>query len=167
MSILTACPSCQKRLKIPDSKAGRTGRCPRCKGVVVVPPLDNGDNQLDIANLSVETEEGQPEAIVKPRLASRLFPIGDGAKLRVRMWLGGLCSVLFLFLFFAFIANYADKSVVVAILGMLLILGTLLCILVRKRMRHASEGPVYLLGSTGSSTDCWSISPHRDLYLAF
>lgn len=34
--MITTCPSCHKRLKVPDGAVGRRARCPACKGKFVV-----------------------------------------------------------------------------------------------------------------------------------
>jgi hypothetical protein len=38
MTIAFQCPGCANVLKVPDSMAGRKGKCPRCATVAVVPP---------------------------------------------------------------------------------------------------------------------------------
>ena len=35
-----ACPSCGAKLRVPDSKAGVQGHCPKCGGVMVAPEPD-------------------------------------------------------------------------------------------------------------------------------
>jgi hypothetical protein len=37
MPVSLSCPACGARLKAPDNAAGRTFRCPKCQGPVVVP----------------------------------------------------------------------------------------------------------------------------------
>jgi phage FluMu protein Com len=37
MSISFQCPQCDKKLKAPDSAAGRSSNCPRCHAVVTCP----------------------------------------------------------------------------------------------------------------------------------
>ncbi len=39
MSIVFACPSCRAELTISDAAAGKTGKCPHCKGPITVPAL--------------------------------------------------------------------------------------------------------------------------------
>ena len=44
MSISFQCPQCDKKLKAPDSAAGRSSNCPRCNAVVTCPePDDDGE----------------------------------------------------------------------------------------------------------------------------
>jgi hypothetical protein len=37
MPVSISCPSCQKRLSVPDHAAGRTFNCPKCNGLLIVP----------------------------------------------------------------------------------------------------------------------------------
>jgi hypothetical protein len=41
MSISAICPKCDRKLKAPDSTAGKKVRCPACKGVVPIPEPDD------------------------------------------------------------------------------------------------------------------------------
>jgi len=36
-----SCKNCGQRIKVPDEHAGKKGKCPKCKTVVVVPEIDN------------------------------------------------------------------------------------------------------------------------------
>jgi len=36
-----SCKNCGQRIKVPDEHAGKKGRCPKCKTVVVIPEIDN------------------------------------------------------------------------------------------------------------------------------
>jgi hypothetical protein len=48
--IAVACPSCSRSLKVPEKYAGRTGKCPQCKGFVAIPA--NHDASLPIPTVA-------------------------------------------------------------------------------------------------------------------
>jgi hypothetical protein len=66
MSIEVTCPN-GHRLKVKDSMAGVTGRCPVCKGVVQVPKPDppelSEDNILDFLGPSPTTDRSLTDTI--------------------------------------------------------------------------------------------------------
>src|SRR5262245_52624982 len=39
-SIRTSCPNCSVSIRVPATAAGRRARCPKCKGVLVIPALE-------------------------------------------------------------------------------------------------------------------------------
>jgi DNA-directed RNA polymerase subunit RPC12/RpoP len=41
MSISIACTQCGTTIKAPDEAAGKKGRCPKCKAVILIPELDD------------------------------------------------------------------------------------------------------------------------------
>lgn len=46
MPLLT-CPTCDKKLKIPDRLAGKMGQCPGCKGRISIPAIDPPDEDFE------------------------------------------------------------------------------------------------------------------------
>src|SRR5262245_56879430 len=42
----TVCPACSRRLKLPDTAAGKRGRCPACKNMFTVPHGTNAPNAV-------------------------------------------------------------------------------------------------------------------------
>jgi phage FluMu protein Com len=44
------CKKCGQKLSVPETRAGKKGKCPRCKNIIVVPAIqtsDNSTNQMD------------------------------------------------------------------------------------------------------------------------
>ncbi len=87
MPVRVTCPTCDARLKAPEGSAGRTVRCPRCTGPVVVPaapappapvafrqsefeptPTDDGGNPFEDA---AAADESGPEDFDGPRRRRR------------------------------------------------------------------------------------------------
>ncbi|HJZ94681.1 MAG TPA: hypothetical protein VKE40_27695 [Gemmataceae bacterium] len=68
MHATATCPSCGVRVRLPDQAAGRRFRCPRCHGVIAVPPAaPAGAVALD------------PPAAVDPPPAESCNPFADEA----------------------------------------------------------------------------------------
>jgi hypothetical protein len=59
MPVSVTCHTCDARLKAPDDSAGRTFRCPRCSGAVVVPaaPSPASDFAFDRGTASSDDDE--------------------------------------------------------------------------------------------------------------
>jgi len=66
MPIRVTCPSCHTRFKVGDQHAGKTGACPKCKGEIIVPALED-----EVIIHAPEPEEGTVDAkgrsLLKPR----------------------------------------------------------------------------------------------------
>jgi hypothetical protein len=43
--MIIQCQSCSKKLKVPDSAAGKKAKCPRCESVIVIEPADSGASE--------------------------------------------------------------------------------------------------------------------------
>ena len=54
------CPACAVTLKAPDNAAGRTLRCPKCKGPVVVPAADFSFDTSHTGGASSSDDEDNP-----------------------------------------------------------------------------------------------------------
>lgn len=78
MSISTECPECGKRLKAPDTAAGRKAKCPQCGTAVRIPQSADGDDVFDTESLGEddggEVEEGYGLGAAPPR---RSTPVAD------------------------------------------------------------------------------------------
>jgi len=61
MSIAVVCPSCRKKLKVPDKAAGRKVLCPKCQGGIPVPELEPQEEP------KMERQEEEP--VAPPRTA--------------------------------------------------------------------------------------------------
>ena len=65
MSILVVCRGCHKRFKVSDKYAGKSGKCPSCKGLINVPALDE---QVEVheADYSQGAKDSKGQSILKP-----------------------------------------------------------------------------------------------------
>lgn len=60
------CPHCGGTLKAPDSALGRKGRCPRCKGVVPMVPVEEAEiPELELAGASAIRESPTAQGLVE------------------------------------------------------------------------------------------------------
>src|SRR5258708_5606225 len=73
MAIQVDCPGCGKKLKIPDSSAGKRGRCPNCGGNIEV-PMPSEDSQ----NVSLDLGTNLEDTPSMPSNNSQNFPINFG-----------------------------------------------------------------------------------------
>ena len=73
MALSFACPMCQARMEVGDELAGRTGQCPRCRHVFVVPgPIASPATAAVPPTNPWTTEPTQPaSAAASPRNGSR------------------------------------------------------------------------------------------------
>jgi DNA-directed RNA polymerase subunit RPC12/RpoP len=72
------CENCGQKLSVPQTKAGKKGRCPKCKNIVVVPKVE------DTKSVANQTEPGASEIGSKDSiLDSRLFDIPQESKVAV------------------------------------------------------------------------------------
>jgi hypothetical protein len=72
MSLVTVCPSCKKRLRLPEKLAGRPAKCPGCGTVMPPPPAEVEE---------VEVVEQEPEEVLEVLPAETPRPQRDLAKL--------------------------------------------------------------------------------------
>ena len=49
MSISVECPACEFTFSVPDSYAGKRGKCPECGSVSLAPEVDDLDTAVDVA----------------------------------------------------------------------------------------------------------------------
>lgn len=54
------CSNCGKELNVPDSRAGKKGRCPGCKSILPIPKAEKEDAPFGLAPLSEPEEKVQP-----------------------------------------------------------------------------------------------------------
>src|SRR5689334_16819561 len=83
MPVRVACPSCRRRLRVPEDLAGRRVTCPRCNHALDVPPPEEAPAEEPV---SAPSPEAEPEALPLP-LPTRLGVVALGL---------GLASVLVL-----------------------------------------------------------------------
>ena len=100
------CPSCGKRLGVPDKFAGSRAKCPKCKGIFQIPnihpkeeipfaaiedaPSVPGKREPECSRQSPAQEVAQPSFSMS-KVTSESVP---GAKIDVRMLLGCIGSIL-------------------------------------------------------------------------
>ena len=91
MPITLNCPSCSHRLKVPDSAAGRRGKCPGCGAAVQIPaapspdpdaipigPVDTGgphptaDDDAAPVAIGIKTDEDEEDDAPKPGWSPKL-----------------------------------------------------------------------------------------------
>jgi len=98
MSIFVVCPSCHSRFNVNDKFAGRTGSCPKCKGPIEIPALDQ---QVKVHTPDAFSGGGRSattgKLITKPiaRMQATLNPVvavaicGTTLVVLLLAWLGG------------------------------------------------------------------------------
>jgi tetratricopeptide (TPR) repeat protein len=72
MSIIIICPKCQCKMSVPDSLAGKHGKCSKCKSPVIVPGGSNGT--------AVAPSKPMDQAPSAPPAPSIPAPAGTGAR---------------------------------------------------------------------------------------
>jgi len=70
MPLLT-CPTCDKKLKIPDRLAGKMGQCPGCKGRIRIPELDSGSPEEDFERVEDEDDRAARRIVSKRDVRKR------------------------------------------------------------------------------------------------
>jgi hypothetical protein len=80
MPIEIQCPACGKRLRAPDSQAGRAGRCPSCKTDFLIPALDERPPAIEASPPArgAASHPGAPATMPPPRERRGELPIGAG-----------------------------------------------------------------------------------------
>jgi predicted Zn finger-like uncharacterized protein len=59
MPILVTCPGCGARLRVSDSAAGSTVKCPKCKYVIIISTADREDDEPDVPPRPVAKPTGR------------------------------------------------------------------------------------------------------------
>lgn len=84
MSIKFSCPHCSKTLKVKDELAGKKGKCPDCRKVVLIPvqtvmtPSRSGSSVMDLETLAAETlSEKKPEPVAGASTIEHVCPWCD------------------------------------------------------------------------------------------
>jgi hypothetical protein len=112
MAIPVTCPACGKSGEVPDSFAGRTAKCPRCKELIKVPagePVGVAiatDPVFDVDSFVREAEtarehappqiahsESSPQKVV---IVGLRIPLGDAVRLIITFWVASFFIGLFL-----------------------------------------------------------------------
>ncbi len=69
MPIIIICPKCQCKMSVPDSLAGKHGKCSKCKGPVTVPAGSNGT-----AAAPLKPDDKAPPATPAPPVPKAAMP---------------------------------------------------------------------------------------------
>jgi hypothetical protein len=97
MAIFVVCPGCKSRFQVSDKFAGRTGSCPKCKGVITVPTAKDQVKIHGGENFATGGRNAEGKLVLKPiaRQETRFRPaiaaaIAGGAVLTLLLdWFGG------------------------------------------------------------------------------
>jgi len=115
MSVFVVCPGCHSRFNVSDKFAGKSGVCPKCKGPIEIPALDQ---QVEVHAPAACAEGGRSattgKLITKPiaRIQATLNPVVAVA----------VCGTTLVVLLLAWIGrNVIQSSPPVQIIGLLLI----------------------------------------------
>ena len=59
------CPNCNKRFSVPETAAGKKGKCPQCKNIIVIPSetLNEPDILATIKPAEPELRLAEPEQV--------------------------------------------------------------------------------------------------------
>ena len=80
------CKKCGQKLNVPETRAGKKGKCPRCKNIIVVPDVPKTDpvinqNNFGIADIGVKNSADNEillEVIEKDKIQEELFGFSSG-----------------------------------------------------------------------------------------
>src|SRR5262245_29926852 len=61
MPVDVTCSSCQRKMRVPDTAAGKRIKCPKCQGVIDVPGTSTSSVQMGVAveMWHLKTDDGQ------------------------------------------------------------------------------------------------------------
>ncbi len=65
MPIRVTCPNCHTRFKVGDQHAGKTGACPKCKGEIVIPALED-EVIIHAPELEAGAVDSKGRSVLKP-----------------------------------------------------------------------------------------------------
>ena len=65
MPIRVTCPSCHTRFKVGDQHAGKTGACPKCKGQIEIPTLED-EVVIHAPQLEAGAVDSKGRSVLKP-----------------------------------------------------------------------------------------------------
>jgi hypothetical protein len=94
MSIAFSCTDCGQQIQVPDSFAGKRGKCRQCGSIMAVPPM------APYAEIVKQVQKRPPMA-PQPASVKVASPVGTGFKMGIGMILGAvavaaLCVVLWI-----------------------------------------------------------------------
>jgi len=82
-----SCRQCGKGVRVPDTFAGKKGRCPFCKVVMDIPSPTGASPEDALAALAGAADE--QDSTPPPRPPSSLDDISEGTELELDLALGG------------------------------------------------------------------------------
>ena len=77
MAILVLCPHCRARFQVSEKFAGKQGPCPKCKGVINVPALDEQVKVHEPEAFAAGGKDAKGRAVLKPaaRIETKVQPV--------------------------------------------------------------------------------------------
>ncbi len=77
MAILVVCPSCRARFQVSEKFAGKQGPCPKCKGVINIPALDEQVKIHEPEQFAEGGKDAKGRAVLKPvaRVETKVQPV--------------------------------------------------------------------------------------------
>lgn len=77
MAILVVCPSCRARFQVSEKFAGKQGPCPKCKGVINIPALDEQVKVHEPEQFAEGGKDAKGRAVLKPvaRVETKVQPV--------------------------------------------------------------------------------------------
>ena len=77
------CSNCQSKIRVPDSAAGKKGKCPKCGTIIAIPAADAPTEELPAGSpFDFGDEPAAPPPALGPRRAGRhagVGPLLDGS----------------------------------------------------------------------------------------
>ena len=69
------CDGCSATFKVPDDKAGKRGKCPRCGAVVSVPSPQAQRSRDPVSHPAIQPSSPEPPSRPLPKIGSRFFEL--------------------------------------------------------------------------------------------
>ncbi len=77
MAIVVVCPSCRARFQVSEKFAGKQGPCPKCKGLINIPALDDQVKIHEPEQFAEGGKDAKGRAVLKPvaRVETKVQPV--------------------------------------------------------------------------------------------
>ncbi len=77
MAIVVVCPNCRARFQVSEKFAGKQGPCPKCKGVITIPALDEQVKIHEPEQFAEGGKDAKGRAVLKPvaRVETKVRPV--------------------------------------------------------------------------------------------